>query len=216
MKKLLMIFIFTAALAPPSFAQADEVWLSVGLEYGNYFDSYTEGNTKMSSYTGSPGISIKSHRSFNKNFGYFAHGFIGVPVINSANHNFKNYDFRFQGGIVIGVHFRHNITEKFIFNCGLGVNIMAYVFGYEVYLPLYGNAYFDELCMDYGIASDIGIRYNFNEKIFLSLGTLLSYDFLRTRNVEASFGNTTFGFVKDFNMFTLRPYMTVGFYLFIN
>jgi len=215
MKKFILVFLFLACFSSFVYSLDSESWLRIGFEYGNYFDSYIINYEKTESYTGAAGINIGGYRFFNnKNYGLFVHGYFGVPLINSKNNNFKDYDFRFHAGIVFGMGFKYNFTEKLFLNYGIGISYMMGFYDYYDYLPLYGDVFFETKSFDIGIAGDVGLKFDFNKNVFIAFGSIFSFDFLRSQYMKASFEKATAGIVKDFYMYAFKPYLTIGFNIF--
>ncbi|MCL2833682.1 MAG: hypothetical protein FWD78_10970 [Treponema sp.] len=84
-----------------NFQSATESWLSLGFEYGNFFESIPTiaGTEKL--YTVSPGIDLNAYTFWNnKNIGLFVHDIFAFPQnitleINGqkASVDFSSYDF---------------------------------------------------------------------------------------------------------------------------
>jgi hypothetical protein len=219
MKKAVLFSILITGINLSVFSLTSESWLYFGFEYGNLFDSYSEQGDTVYSYMGSPGLNFGGYRFFNgKNNGVFAHGFFAVPVKGfkeiknvSKDINFNDYDSPFQVGMIIGPGFRYNFTEDFSFKGAVGVNLLMSWLDYPGYIPTYGDVLYETFRCDGGIGGDIGLKGNITKTFFLNIGSIFTFDFLRFMIMDTSFNKRSMGRIKDFYMFGIRPYITVGF-----
>ena len=230
MKKLFLIAIIILGVTIYSYSfdwdnWESEGWLSFGFEFSNFFESYTDTDNArktVNSYIGSPGLNMQLYRFFNgSKFGIFAHGvYFGIPVVNTQNTNFNNYDWRQQAGLILGVGYRHAITEKLTFRSAVGFNWNVFLYYYDDYLPLYGKVSYDTTYLDVGIAGDIGLKINITNSLFLAFGSIAAVDFVRAVFTEAEFTDMSkivksTGGLKNFYMLGVRPYITLGFPMFL-
>jgi len=215
-KKNIVFLILFTAISFSAFSIESEAWLYFGVEYGNFFDSYSEQNETVHSYMGSLGANFGGYRFFDKkNMGIFVHGFFAVPLtgyneINGVSKDNK-YDYAFQVGIIFGPGFRYNLTEDFIIKGAVGVSLLMSWLDYTGYIPTYGNVSYETFRCDQGIGGDIGFKGNITKTFFLNFGSIFTFDFLRLITMDTSFNKKTTGWAKDFFMFGIRPYISVGF-----
>ncbi|MDR1838870.1 MAG: hypothetical protein LBQ93_04690 [Treponema sp.] len=223
MKKALLFFVLTAGVNSSALLFSEELrvaetWLFLGFEYGNFFESDLERGNKVESYTGSPGINLGSYCFWNeKNIGLFIHDIFAFPVTASEKTNgvttkidLANYDFLFQTGIIIGPGFRYDINEKLTLKYAVGLGYLQTSVVYTEYIPTYGDASFSMLEWNFGIGGDVGVKFNITDTVFLTAGSIFTFDFARFISAETSFGVSSSGWAEKFFMFGLRPYISIG------
>jgi len=215
-RKTVFLLIFITAVNISAFSLTSEAWLYFGFEYGNLFDGYSEQKEKVRSYMGSPGLNFGGYRFFDKkNYGVFIHDFFAVPVtgykkINGASKD-NDYDFAFQAGMILGPGFRYNFTENFTLKWAVGLSWLMSLLNYSGYLWTYGDVSYETIRHDFGIGGDIGLKKNITKSFFLNFGSIFTFDFFRFMCMYTSFNKTSKGRIKDFYMFEVRPYISVGF-----
>jgi hypothetical protein len=216
MKKAIIFFILITGISISTFSLTSESWLYFGFEYGNLFDSYLEQGETVHSYMGSPGLNFGGYRFFDKkNYGLFVHGFFAIPVsgykeINGVSID-NNYEEPYQVGLLFGPGFRYNFTENFTLKGAIGLNILMSWLDYSGYIPTYGDVFYETFRCDFGIGGDIGLKINITRAFFLNFGSIFTFDFLRFMIMDTSFKKSSVGRMKNFYMFEIRPYITVGF-----
>jgi len=220
MKKTLLVLFLAVSVSFLTFARepvstVSETWLRVGFEFGNFFDRYFYEGAVWREYTGSPGINFSGYTFFNnRNVGLFWSVFMGVPTINSYTNNFRDFDFRFQIGSIIGVGFRRELSERFTLHYGVGLNNMISVAGITEHIPGLGNVERDIGAWAFGIGSDVGFKLRLNNTVFLSFGSIFTYDFAHFWLIEERIGRMTItdsGWYELSRGISIRPYFTVGF-----
>ena len=229
MKKVMLCLFLAAGINFSAFAnepvtRISEGWLRVGFEFGNFFEWYVYEGTVWRSYIGSLGVNFSSYRfTDGRNVGLFSSGFFGVPTINYDTNNFDNFGFRFQTGLIIGAGFRRQLSERFTFHSGIGLSFMNSIFSFTEYFPSVGNVEFEVGNYTFGIGGDIGFKFSINNSVFLSMGSIFTYDFANFSIVEAFtrrpstrtrvFMERISGWDELFRMVGIRPYISIGFYI---
>jgi len=211
MKKALMFFAMLAAVGFSAHSIAPARGFGIGSEFGNLFARYLQEGNAVSSYTGSIGLNLSYFRFFNRErtIGIFVHNSYAIPVVNRAGHSFTNYDFQFQGGMIVGPVFRRVFSEDLTLHYGIGVNMMTTSFRSVSYS---GNVEFTGFRFDLGIGGDVGIRRVLVGNFLLGAGSIFTLDFFRFARVETSLGHVRSGHVQLFQMFAIRPYIKIGLY----
>jgi hypothetical protein len=219
-KKNIAALFFVIVSNMPLFADA-EIWAYTGFEYGNGFEVASGGGYSAKTYMSSPGVSLSAYEFWNgKNIGLFVHTSYLFPQTGMTNLNgtvitgdLDDYDFLMQFGIIIGPGFRHSLTEKVNLIYGAGLHFMETGGRYNRDLYVLGDVYCDLRAVTYGIGADFALKYDFNEVLFITLGSVFTLGFATRITLSSSFlGNysgleTLIGgyFLADF-----RPYICVG------
>jgi len=211
MKKLFLVSILIAGIGTKAFSLS-EAWLSFGFEYGNLFETATDGDNTAKTYMVSPGINLNVYSFWNgKDVGLFVHDIFAFPQKGTLEINgskttvdFSTYDFIMQVGIIIGPGFRCNINDNLKLQFGIGFSFMELGASYR-----HGTVSFSELSFNFGIGGDIGIKYNITDIFFLNIGSIITFDFANYTSVSSSFVNAS-DWAKDYSMFGLRPYICIG------
>ncbi|GHU92298.1 hypothetical protein FACS189479_00780 [Spirochaetia bacterium] len=74
--------------------------------------------------------------------------------------------------------------------------------------------------ISFGLGEDIGIKFDITDIVYLDVGTTLTYNFAAFREVESTrdnWKNTAWessGWVNNFSMPGIRPYITIGFNIY--
>jgi len=203
MKKTLLFAALILGICTSVFSQREaEDWLSLGFSFGNVFESEDKAKDL---YMGLFGIDIDVY-SFNnkKNIGLFGNFGYSFHVVNEdMNEPITRYSF------LIGPGFRHDINESLKLYFGAGFNVQILNFN------MAGNSQVNNR-ITMGIGGDIGIKYDFTDKVYFSIGSKLSFNFLNNRITETTTDNWTTRiigsdeFVKDYAMLEIRPYIAFG------
>lgn len=220
MKKRVFPLVLLVGINTVCFSLA-EGWLSLGFEYGNFFERTSDGGNTVQSYIGSPGINLNIYGFWNgMNVGIFVHDIFAFPqtgnsVINGVNTdiNFSAYDFVMQTGIILGPGFRYNFTDKLKLQCGIGFSVLGTAGDYRESIPGYGTIGFSIVSYNLGIGCDMGIKYDITNVFYINIGSILTFDFASYTSFTSSFGNTS-EWAKDYFMFGLRPYISIGINLY--
>jgi hypothetical protein len=185
-------------------------WLSMGFNWGNNFDSGTDiGNF----YSGSPGINFSGYGFFDqKNIGFFFNYGLMFPVINNIE---NGYDPLVQGDFIVGVGFRHKISDRFNLHFGIGPNFNMF----HLLDRVNDNDKFTDYRYGLGIGGDVGLKYDLTDSIYIDFGTTLSYDFAAYRIVESTNDNwintkeESSGWINN-SFFGIKPYISIGLNLY--
>jgi len=208
MKKTVLFIVLACCIIAPVFSQQEtEIWSSLGVSFGNYFES-GEGMEDM--YMGSLGVDLNFYFFFNKkNIGFFLNfGFL-APVVNNLDVDYQMFHVNY----LIGAGFRHEIKENLNLHFGIGFNVISL----DLYREENSNVKIDDFRTILGIGGDIGIKHDFTDIVYLDIGAKLSFNFANNRIIESTadgWENTVTisnDFVKDYTMFEIRPYILVGF-----
>jgi hypothetical protein len=217
MKHFIVLFGILVCMDFMVFAQEDTeedrietVWLSVGFNWGNYFDSGTDIGDF---YSGSPGINFNTYSFYNqKNIGFFGNIGLMFPVVNTIE---NGYNPIVHGSYIIGIGFRYKINEKLNLHFGIGPNLEQYYLLNRVN----DNIKYTDDRYALGIGGDIGLKYDLTDSIYIDFGTTLSYDFASYRIVESTNDNWTNrkeesrGWISN-SFFGIKPYIAIGFNLY--
>ena len=228
MKKVILFFVF--AVCVNSFLFSDEPllsesWASVGFEYATFFERCSDEVNIVDSFTGSLGINFGGYRFFNgRNPGIFIHGLVAFPVTGfsetnggaKTKTNFNDYLYITQVGLLVGPGFRFDLSEKLKFKCAAGIGFLYTVSMYPGYIPTYGDVVYEKESFSLGIGGDVGLKFDISDAVFLNIGGIFTLDFASYIDMETSFGNSSSGWAREFFMLGMRPYISVGTYLYWN
>jgi len=192
MKKIISIvslwICITCTIFSSDFDYFQEYWSGIGFDFGNSFEFSDTGKTHIVS----PGLNFHAYGFLNNsNFGGVIRSSLLFPVIENG---FEN-NYKFQGDLLLGLAGRLNISDSLKLYGGLGINIgVLYTSNYirntdtkendSKYLPMLG------------IGSDLGLKYDITDIIYVNTGCSLSYSFIETFS-----DNTIMG---------IKPYIGVG------
>jgi len=217
MRQLLLILILIA-VATPVFSESESS-IGLGFGWGNFFENTKEDGDAIKTYVGSPGITLDSFQFWNgHNIGLFANvGFLFPTKMTMDINGAKNsvdlslYDFLFQDSIMIGSGFRYNINERFTLLCGLGLDFLMTFGKYTRETFLFSNVTYSMLTISLGIGSDIGIKFDITDIVFIKLGSTLAYDFLCYSSASSNVSSVSVsGWASNYSMFSFRPYLCIG------
>ncbi|GMO14646.1 MAG: hypothetical protein Pg6A_00280 [Termitinemataceae bacterium] len=182
---------------------SNENRLSLGFEYGNFFEKRTDGGVDIETYIGSPGFNFSGYHLWN-DFGFFhSHSFLFPAKVLS---NRDGYKYIFEYGFTIGPAFKIIFTGKLDMTLGLGFSL-GNITGKQ------NNKSISLFRM--GIAGDIGLSFFVNKYICINIGSLISYHFLNTTSIangthdKDGDENETTEWSKNYNMAGLRPYIKI-------
>jgi hypothetical protein len=185
-------------LSIASTAFAYESWFSAGIGYGHSFEEKFENSQTVKVYSGSLGFDIDSFQFWN-NFGFFINLSFLFPVNVMVNNDSYSYDFQFN--YLIGPAFKFDITENIKLKLGLGYSSQIIPGKYN-HKSMVGQ--------NFGIGGEAGFTYILSELMNINMGTVLNYQFANNEKKEAPDGKEH-EWSKDYSMFTVRPYIRVGF-----
>ena len=217
MKKPLLLLVMVIGINTAVFSLT-ESWLSIGFEYGNFWESSSDGRDYVKGYIGSPGISLSAYSFWNgKNVGIFVHDIFAFPSKMTAEINgvktkvdLSVYDFMMQLGMVIGPGFRVHISDNFKLHFGVGFSFLLNYATYTRSTYLYNNVSFSLFAVNIGIGGDIGAKYDFTDIFYLNIGSVVTFDFVNYTSTGSSFSSVS-AWAKNYFMFGLRPYICIGF-----
>ena len=146
-----MVLTVVLALGINTMLFSSENRLSMGFEYGSFFENRTDDGIGIETYRGSPGINFSAYHLW-ENFGFFhSHSFL-FP--NKVSTNIDGYEYFFEYNLVIGPAFKIAFTEKMDMNFGFGFGLS----------PIVGELHNKTLTQfNLGIGGDIGFSYLFNK-----------------------------------------------------
>jgi hypothetical protein len=205
-KKLVLMGVFVFCVNAMVFSFDGR--LSLGFEYGNFFEKRTDGGTDIETYIGSPGVDLSGYFLWNK-FGFFFNTSYLFPTTVTAN--IDGYDYFFQFNFIIGPAYKIEFTEKLDMTMGLGFSLG----------PILGKYNNNSLAsFNMGIGGDIGLSYFITKYIFINIGSIFSYQFSNvTRTGTGRYETDEDGdrdeindsaWSKDFNSVGVRPYIRIG------
>jgi hypothetical protein len=212
MKKIVWGFVLFLALTSVTFSLEEswlsESWLSIGTNFGSYFDN---GSDVGNFYIGSPGINLSGYGFWNKkNIGMFFNYGLLFPVVDNKN----NYEPVVQGDFILGPGFRYNINEKLKLHFGIGIDVNLFALLDRTNIDI-KEATDKRIAL--GLGGDIGLKYDITDVIYLDFGAALSYNFAGHRLVESTVDNwtntkrETSGWINGYSMIGIRPYIAIGF-----
>jgi hypothetical protein len=190
--------------------RTETIWFSTGANWGNYFDFGTDlGNF----YSGAPGINFSGYGFYDhKNIGFFFNYGLLFPVFNNID---NNYNPTVQGDFILGVAFKHDISERLKLHFGIGPDFnMFYLLD-----RVNDDVKYTDSRYGFGIGGDIGIKYDLTDSVYINIGTTLSYDFITYRAVESTVDNwvntkrESDGWITN-SFIGIKPYLSIGMNLY--
>jgi hypothetical protein len=207
MKKIFfgLILIFVLNAIAFSF---EETWLSTGVNFGSYFDSGSDlGKFQISSI----GINLSDYLfPKEKHIGVFFNYGLLFPVYNTIENAFMPL---IQQDIMLGIGFRLYITEKLNMVFGFGIIDINWL---SLYNETDGKKITDDR-ISFGCGGDIGIRYEFNDIIYIVGGTTMTYNPVSFRSVSMPIDSWKHATViheiitEKYTMIGSRQYIAIGF-----
>jgi hypothetical protein len=196
------------ALAAAAIGFANENRISMGFEYGNFFEKRTDGGVDIETYRGSPGFNLSGYHLWD-NFGFFHnHSFLFPSNVSS---NIDGYDYFFQYNFIIGPAFKITFSERLDMNLGIGFSLG----------PIAGEFNNKRLTQfNLGIGGDAGVSFFINKMMYINAGGLVSYHFFNITNRDT--GEYTIDDdgdreevedverSKNYTMAGIRPYIKIG------
>jgi hypothetical protein len=200
-KNLILMVIITLWVNTMVFSNDNR--LSIGFEYGNFFEKRTDDGINIETYMGSPGFNLGFFHLWD-NFGFFhIHSFL-FP--NNISSNIDGYDYFFQYNFIIGPAFKIPFTEKFDMTLGIGFSLG----------PTVGEQNNSINLLNMGIGGDIGCSYFFNKMVYINIGSIFSYHFLNITSTgtgtydDEGDENEIAKLSKNYNLAGVRPYIRIG------
>jgi hypothetical protein len=237
-KKVLVVFIFVFCLSSSVFsAEAEpsginpspvspagkgrESVLAIGFEYGNFWGRYSDGTNDVKTYRSSPIIDLYYYTIRGGNIvGFFVHSYLfGFPTrgtVNGIQPEYTDY-FGTSSGFILGPIFKHELNTRFALFYGAGPSFFLTLEDYTQNIPLTAaKESFEKYIYNIGIGVNVMLKYAVNNKLFLFAGCVSTWDFLSYVVLMPKSSNSalnTFDKTKDFSMFGIRPYVSIGFRL---
>jgi hypothetical protein len=197
---VVLIFLLCAHTA----AFANDNRLSLGFEYGNFFEKRTDGGVALETYRGAPGLDFCVYHLWDT-FGFFQNHSFLFP--NNIVSNRDGYDYFFQYNFIMGPAFRIPFTKTVDMTLGLGLS-----FG-----PITGEFNNRPLTQfNVGIGGDVGVSFFVNKMIYVNTGSLVSYIFANTTSTGTGQYDdegdeiTETEWSRNYNMAGVRPYIRIG------
>ena len=222
MKRLSTSLILFLILIGNAIAES-ESWLSIGVEYGNFFEKTSSSGVTLDSYIGSPGMSLSDYTFWNKdNIGLFVHDSFLLPkdmtaTINGATSNIdlSIYDLMIQTGLLIGPGVRYIICPNIAMHFGFGPNIIETSASYSKYNSYYNQTIsYSMLSFDIGAGIDAGFKVDFGSVLYLDIGTLVIFDMINYTSISSSFGNASAWSDGNYSLISVQPYLCLGFNIY--
>jgi hypothetical protein len=206
MKKLMILSVLLMAANSFIFS-LEEAWISVGANFGNYFEN---GTGLENAYMGYAGVNFNGYGFWNKkNIGLFYNVGVLFPITDTIE---SNYNPIVLGDFILGPGFRYNFSEKLKLRFGIGFNL-----NYFSFLDRINNdKKFSDHRIGLGIGGDMGIKYDLTDSFYLDFGIALTYDFANYRWIQSTGDNwkntkqETSGWINNYSMFGIRPYISIG------
>ena len=210
MKKLLFFFLAVCTVSSQAFTKETtfETWTSFNISYESLF---AKGNDMKSLNTGALGLDLSSFQFINnKPIGYFFQ--LTMPILLTDNLESGSTVYRLPD-YVFGAAFMHKINSNLALYIGLGAEFKFIAVESDKTKSSERNA-------TYGLATDIGLTYNFTNALFFSIGSKASYAYANDRRatsaIDDSKDSKTFrrdfdGFVRNFSLFSFAPYIGIGY-----
>ena len=182
--------------------------LSLGFEYGNFFENSTDNGVDVKKYAGSPGLALNFYHLWD-NMGFFHNYSFLFP--NNVSSSVSGDDYFFIFNFIIGPAYKITFTEKMDMTLSIGFSLG----------PTVGELDNKALTkFSIGLGGDIGVSFYLNKMAYLNIGGIFSYHFANvTRKDTGRYEVDEDGDreeIKDtewsdnFNMTGVRPYIRFG------
>jgi len=209
MKKALLCIALVLVICVSVSSLETENWLSLGVSLNSIFE---DGDSIENMYMGSLGLGLGLYSFFNNSdFGVFVSIDLFLPVSNSLKNVYAPIT---QLDFIIGPGYKYNINEKMNLHFAVGFNFELI----SLYRAGSGQLRFQDSRMMFGIGVDAGFQYDLTGLIHLSGGIKLNFNFANWITTESSIDEWTtamrdsYGWVNDYAMFGVRPYVAIGIY----
>jgi len=193
---------------PPAGAGRETV-VAAGFECGIFGERFFDGARNVKTRRASPGFNCFTYSIRDgKKVGYFLHDIF--TSLSGERPEYFGYRGR-QVGMTIGPLFKHTFNEKFALFYGAGPGFLLTGEHYTQYSAYPYEEAFSKLTFSVGIGANIMLRYALGKRLTFLAGAILTYDFLGLFEVESSNpAFNDFGRYRDFSMFGVRPYLSLG------
>jgi hypothetical protein len=181
-------------------AQQQETWMSLGFEFGNYFENVSDSRD---TYVGSPGVNLNFYFfESGKKFGVFNRNSFLFPVVKSGGND--DFTYGTQMAFVLGPSFRHSFNDHVTLQTGLGLNIA----GIYVEYPEGGYTY-PVSSMALGAGGDLGLKFDITDVVFINAGGAFSFNFLNLFSV-GSMPAAVENWLDNYMALEVKPYICIG------
>ena len=187
--------------------QLYEYWSGMGFDFGNTFELSDAEKT----YIASPGFNVHGYSFPNSsNFGGVVRLSLLFPVIESGIEN----NYRFQGDMFAGFAGRLSLSESLKVYGGLGLNVgMLNAFRYTNNNS--ENLDYSKTLFMSGLGSDLGLKYDITDLVYINIGCSLSFFFFNTSTTLSYNENTSqyqriVNSSRDSILIGIKPYIGVG------
>jgi hypothetical protein len=206
MKKFVLMVVLAAVTGTMAFSNENRI--TMGFEYGNFFEKRTDSDIDFDTYVSAPGFSLSSWHLWN-NVGFFFHNSFLIPGYVSSNRD--GFDYFFHYNLTLGPAFKVAFTEKLDLSFGIGFSLGV----------IAGIADDKNLAQfNIGIGGDAGLSYLINRVVYISAGSLVSYHFMNLTSTGTGVYVTDddgdrkeikeTARSKNYNMAGIRPYIKFG------
>ncbi|MDR0623376.1 MAG: hypothetical protein LBG10_03000 [Treponema sp.] len=200
MKKTILFAALLAGIVFFTFAQAQETWMSLGFEFGNYFENVTDSRN---TYVGSPGINLNFYFfGQQKKLGVFNRNSFLFPVVKSGESN--EFTYGMQMAFVIGPAFRYAFNDYLTLQSGFGVNVAG------IYVDCPEGSYtYPVSSMVLGVGGDLGLKFDLTDVVFINIGGAFAFNFFNTFSVK-SMPPAVEKWLDGYMAAEFKPYICVG------
>jgi hypothetical protein len=203
MKKFGLMVILAAGISAMAFSNENRI--TMGFEYGNFFEKRTDSDIDFDTYVGAPGFSLSNWHLWN-DVGFFFHTSFLIPSHVSSNRD--GFDYFFHYNLTLGPAFKVVFTEKLDLSFGIG-------FSLGIIAGMADNRKLAQF--NIGIGGDVGLSYFINKAVYISAGSLLTYHFMNVTSKGTGVDATDddgdseeIARSKDYTMAGIRPYIKFG------
>ncbi|MDR2662298.1 MAG: hypothetical protein LBC31_04800 [Treponema sp.] len=200
MKKAAVFIGLLSGIGFFAFSQQQETWVSLGFEFGNYFENISDSRN---TYVGSPGMNLNFYSfGYQKKFGLFNRNSFLSPVIKTGESN--DFTYGMQMAFVLGPAFRYAFNNNTTLQTGLGVNVAG------IYVDYPEGAYtYPVNSMVFGLGGDLGVKFDLTDTIFINIGSAFSFNFFNAFSVE-SVPPAVRNWLDNYTALEVKPYICIG------
>jgi hypothetical protein len=171
MRKI-MVLTFVLACVINTLAFSMENRISLGFEYGNFFEKSTDDGVNIKQYLGAPGLDLNFYHLWD-NMGFFHHYSFLFP--NTVSSNVDGYEYFFRFNFMMGPAYKIAFTEKIDMTLGIGFSLG----------PTTGELHdmgFTQFSI--GVGGNIGVSFFVNKRAYVSIGSVFSYHFANVTSIK--------------------------------
>lgn len=200
-RSILSILFITLRVLLTSEEVYEDKWLSTGYESANLIETrelYGEGEV---SAMNTMGLNLTAYSfSEDDDVGSFVSDSMLFTVDGFPGY-YESQDVHYHLGIAFGPAYRKKMfNDLLFFKGGLGLSVFMYGGG---------NRYYNSTFFNFGLAGEVGFKYDINETYYLDIGTKLGYDMLNMSILGAE-GEEEFSYTTDYQMIRFAPYIGFG------